>query len=574
MSEPQRLIVVGGVAGGASAAARARRLSEKDEIILFERGPEISYANCGLPYHIGGVIPERRRLLVQTAEGMRRRFRIDVRVQTEILRIDRQAKTVLAREAATGREYTERYDRLILSPGADPVRPPLAGIDSEKIFTLRTLADMDRILGALGHPPEAKVVIVGGGYIGLEMAEALRRRQASVVLVEMEPQVMSSLDPEMTTAIHEQLALHGVELKLRTRVTGFAENGGGLAVQMESGGTLECDFALLAMGVKPDVGLARAAGLELGPLGGIRVDAHLRSSDPDIWAVGDAAETEDWVTGRPALVPLAGPANRQGRLAADNAAGRDQAYRRTQGTAICKIFDVTAGSTGVNEKSLKKAGTPYEKIYVHPADHATYYPGAHALRLKLLFDPQQGRLLGAQAVGRAGVDKRLDVLAVALRARMTVFDLENLELAYAPPYGSAKDAVNYAGFVAANVLRGDVRICHVEDVLRRGPDTLLLDVRSRAEVKQAPVPGAVNIPIDHLRGRLEELPRDRDIQVICHVGMRAYLACRILSQHGFSCCNVSGGFRTYQDVAGIMAPREETEQEALEDTGEKQVVPE
>jgi len=551
MPERKRIVIVGGVAGGASAAARARRLSEEVEIILFERGEHISFANCGLPYHIGGTISERKRLLVQTPEGMRGRFAIDVRTRTEVIRIDRTRKLVVARNLATGTEQTESYDVLILSPGAEPIRPAIPGIGAKRIFTLRSLADMDAIKDLVDQEKPQQAAIIGGGYIGLEMAEALRQREVGVTLIEVANQVMSVADPEMVTTLHQQLRLHGIDLRLATSVTSFVEEGHLLHIRLSTGESLQCGLAVLATGVKPDVKLSSEAGLAIGQTGGILVDEHLRTSDPHIFAVGDAIEVTDLVSGLPTVIPLAGPANRQGRIAADNALGGNSIYKKTQGTAICKVFDLVFGMTGMSEKSLKQAGMAYEKVYVHPASHASYYPGAHPITLKLLFHPETGKVLGAQAVGADGVDKRIDVLAVAIRGGLSVFDLEEVELSYAPPYGSAKDPINYAGFVAANNLRGDVGLCHVGEILHPRTDQQLLDVRTPAEVEAGSIPGAINIPVDELRGHLYELPKDKELLVSCQVGLRGYLACRILKQNGFQCRNLSGGYKTYRDFMGI-----------------------
>lgn len=546
MSHPFRLVIVGGVAGGASAAARARRLSEHAEIILLERGPHVSFANCGLPYHIGGEIPERKALLVQTPERLNARFDLDVRVNTEALAIDRAAKTLRTRHTKTGAEKELPYDALILSPGAEPLRPALPGIEHPRVFTLRNLPDMDRILEACAGAKRA--VVVGAGYIGLEMAEALRHRGLEVDLVERQPSVLGLADPEMATPLHEELARHGVSLRLNATVAAFEEEATGLGVRLADGTRLEADFALLAIGVKPETQLAREAGLELGPKGGIAVDAQMRTSDPAIWAVGDAVETPDFVSGEPALIPLAGPANRQGRIAADAIFGRPSLYTATQGTAICKVFDRAFAMTGHSEKQLKARGVAYHRIYLHPANHATYYPGAQPLHLKLLFSPE-GRILGAQAVGGAGVDKRIDVLAVAQRTGLTVHDLEDLELCYAPPFGSAKDPVNMAGFVAGNFLKGDVAHWEPEE-LASAKDALLVDVRSPQEFAQGSIPGAINRDLDELRDWLEDLPQDRELLVFCQVGIRGYAACRLLTQRGFKARNLSGGYRRWQMAAG------------------------
>ena len=540
----KKIVIIGGVAGGASAAARARRLSEEAEIILLERGPYVSFANCGLPYHIGGEIADRDRLLVTTPEQLRKRFRIDVRTRNEVTAIQPAEKTVEIKNLETGKTYRESYDALILSPGAEPVRPPIPGIGSPKVLTLRNMEDMDRIIQALDGKPHATVI--GGGYIGLEMAEALRRRKIATTLIELAPQVMGPADPEMVSILHQELTINGVDLRLGISVTAFSETENGLKLTLSSGETLETGVAVLAIGVKPETALAKSAGLELGPRGGIKVNDRMETSDKNIYAVGDAVEVTDFITRQPALIPLAGPANRQGRIAADNIFGRDVRYKDTQGTAICKVFNLAIGMTGLSEKAAKRAGIAYEKVYVHPASHASYYPGAAALSIKMLFDPMSGKVLGAQAVGADGVDKRIDVFAVAIRAGLTVFDLEELELSYAPPFGSAKDPVNFAGFVAANALRGDVKLCRVEDLLKPQADQVLLDVRTPDEFSAGTVPGAKNIPVDELRVRFGELSKEKEYLVFCKVGLRGYLACRTLSQNGFKCRNLSGGYTTYQ----------------------------
>jgi rhodanese-related sulfurtransferase len=398
-------------------------------------------------------------------------------------------------------------------------------------------------------------VVVGGGYIGLEMAEALRNREVAVTLVELAPQVFAAADPEMVAPIHRQLKLHGVDLRLGTSVTAIREEAGRLSVQLSTGESVECGLVIMAVGVRPEAKLAKEAGLAIGEIGGIVVDEHMRTSDPHIWAVGDAVEVPHLVGGAPAVIPLAGPANRQGRVAADSIFGRPSVYRSSQGTAICKVFDLAIGMTGMSEKALRRSGRAYEKIYVHPASHAGYYPGASQLSLKLLFDPKTGAILGAQAVGADGVDKRIDVLAVALRAGLTVDDLKDMELSYAPPYGSAKDPINYAGFVASNVISGDMPVCHAEDMAAPRDNQMLLDVRTPAEVKAGTIPGARNIPVDDLRGRLGELPRDKEILAFCGVGLRGYLACRILSQHGLRCRNLTGGYKTYQAAIRTLPKR-------------------
>ncbi len=541
---PMRILIVGGVAGGASAAARARRLSETAEIVLFERGPHISFANCGLPYHIGGVIPERGKLLVQTPASLGQRFDLDVRVMTEVIAIDRAAKEVVARNLRTGKETRERYDALILSPGAEPIRPPLPGFDEPRVMGLRNLPDMDRILEAAAKAQLQRALVVGGGFIGIEVAEALRERGLRVTLVERETQVMAPVDPEMATPLHDELQRHGVDLRLGTAVNAF-RGGEHLEAELSDGTTLDVDFAVLAIGVRPEARLAREAGLELGARGGIRVDDHMRTSDLAIWAVGDAVEVTDFVTGDATLIPLAGPANRQGRIAAENILGRATRYAATQGTAIVKVFGLTLGATGLSEKALKRAGRPFQKVYLHPASHATYYPGAHAISLKLLFEPGTGKILGAQAVGADGVDKRIDLLAMALRAGMTVFDLEDQELCYAPPYGSAKDPINMAGFVAANVLRGDTALWEPEELPLK-VDQVLLDVRTLQEHQNGTIPGAAHLSVDEIRDREDELDPAKEYLVFCQVGLRGYLAARQLTLRGYRARNLSGGYRRWQ----------------------------
>jgi NADPH-dependent 2,4-dienoyl-CoA reductase/sulfur reductase-like enzyme/rhodanese-related sulfurtransferase len=541
-----KLLIVGGVAGGASAAARARRLSEDAEIVLFERGPDVSFANCGLPYYLGGEIIERDRLLIVTPERLRTRFKLDVRVRTSVEAIDRSGKKVRVRDLASGREYEESYDKLILAPGAAPLRPPLPGIDLPGIFTLRNLQDMDGIKARMDQGVR-QAVVVGAGFIGLELVENFVRRGIATTVIELQDQVLPPFDREMTTPIAQVLAGKGVTLLLGQSAEAFEQGRDGLTLRLKSGQALTAQLVVLGVGVRPENRLATLAGLEVGPRGGIRVNDHLQTSDPDIYAVGDATEVRDFVTGEPVQVPLAGPANRQGRMAADHIFGRDVHYRGTQGTAIVRVFDRTAALTGASERVLKKANRPYRKVYIHPAHHAGYYPGAEGMTLKLLFDPESGRVLGAQAVGGAGVDKRIDVVAVAIQVGMTVFDLEEMELAYSPQYGSAKDPINMAGFVASGLLRGDHPQVDVEAILASpaGARPFLLDVRTPQEFAGGHIPAAVNIPVDELRSRLGELPRERQIAVYCQVGQRGYLATRILLQEGFPAVNIGGGYRTY-----------------------------
>jgi NADPH-dependent 2,4-dienoyl-CoA reductase/sulfur reductase-like enzyme/rhodanese-related sulfurtransferase len=542
-----KLLIIGGVAGGASAAARARRLSEDSEIILFERGPDVSFANCGLPYYVGGEIANRGKLLVVTPERLRNRFKLDVRTRSSVEAIDRAAKKVRVRDLETGRAYDESYDKLILAPGAAPLRPPIPGIDLPGISTLRNLQDVDRIKQAVDAGAK-QAVVVGAGFIGLELVENFVRRGIATTVVELQDQVLPPFDKEMTTPIAEHLAAKGVDVLLGQSAVAFEKSADGLVVVLKSGQRLAAQLVVLGVGVRPENQLAVDAGLEVGPRGGIRVSEHLQTSDPDIYAVGDAIEVNDFVLGAPTQVPLAGPANRQGRIAADHLFGLGSRYRGTQGTAIVRVFDRTAAMTGASEKSLQRAKRAYRKIYIHPAHHAGYFPGAEAMSLKLLFDPGTGKILGAQAVGGAGVDKRIDVLAVAIQAGMTVFDLEEMELAYSPQYGSAKDPVNMAGFVAGGLLRGEHPQADLDTFLTASPDgrPFLLDVRSPQEYDGGHIPGAVNLPVDELRARLGELPRDRPIAAYCQVGQRGYLATRILLQNGFQAVNLGGGYKTYQ----------------------------
>lgn len=554
-----KLLIVGGVAGGASAAARARRLSESAEIVMFERGPDVSFANCGLPYYVGGIIPDRNKLLVTTAERLRQRFRLDVRTGALVEAIDRAQKTVTVRQLATGETYTESYDKLILAPGAAPIRPPLPGVDHPSILTLRNLQDVDRIKAAVDRGAQ-RVVMVGGGFIGLELVENFVHKGLASTIVEVNDQVMMPFDKELVAPLMASLVEHGVELVLKDLVTGFSTdsadtNHGALIVELRSGRRLPADLVILGVGVRPENQLAVAAGLDVGPRGGIRVNAQLQTSDPEIYAVGDAIEVSDVVIGQPTQVPLAGPANRQGRLAVDHAFGRSVRYRGTQGTAIIGLFGMTAALTGASEKVLKRQGIDYRVIYIHPAHHAGYYPGAEGMTLKVLFEPVQGKLLGAQGVGGAGVDKRIDILATAIFAGLTVYDLEELELAYAPQFGSAKDPINMAGFVAAGWLRGDhpqiswpqwESLC-ASEAAEPAPSQrpLLIDVRTPTEFAAGAIPGAVNIPVDELRDRLGEIPQDRRVVAYCQVGQRGYLATRILLQSGYQATNLSGGYKTY-----------------------------
>ena len=542
-----KLVIIGGVAGGATAAARARRLDEHVEIVLFERGEHISFANCGLPYYIGDVIKERDALFVTTAKKFTERYNIDIRSNTEVTGIDRRNKRVEVRDLRTGETYTETYDKIILSPGAEPFRPPLEGIGLENIFTLRNIPDTDRIKAYVDGNGVGSAVIVGGGYIGIEMAENLALRRVKTTIIEMLDQILTPLDREMAAIVETHLRENGIVCKLGTGVTAFSKNEQGIVVKTNAGHEIECDVVLLSAGVRPENQLARQAGLETGESGAIRVDATMRTSDPDIYAVGDAVEVRDFVTGIPVVTPLAGPANKQGRIAADNAMGRRSLFRGTLGTSVLKAFDLTIASTGANEKRLQASKIPFLKTYIHSASHATYYPGAKNITAKLIFSPGSGRILGAQIVGMDGVDKRIDVLATAIHGGMTVYDLEELELAYAPPYSSAKDPVNVVGFVAANILKGDVETIEWDELqdLDKERD-IVLDLRNEDELKKfGMIEGATHIPLQKLRSSLGELDPGKRYIPYCRQGMRSYLGYRILVQNGFRAKNLSGGYMTY-----------------------------
>ncbi|ENC6720465.1 FAD-dependent oxidoreductase [Vibrio harveyi] len=561
-----KIVIIGGVAGGASAAARARRLSEDAEIIMFERGPFVSFANCGLPYHIGGDIQERSKLLLQTPESFLARFNVDVRVMNEVVSINRQDKTVTVKNLLDGSEYQESYDFLLLSPGAGPVVPPIPGIDNPLTHSLRNIPDMDRIIKTIETNKVEHATVVGGGFIGLEMMEAFHQLGVKTTLVEMADQVMTPVDREMAGFAHAEIREKGVDLRLGVALSSveFVANQsvanieageddthqhlqGKLTLSLNNGDQLDTDILIMAIGVRPETKLAQEAGLQIGALGGIYTNEYMQTSDPSIYAVGDAVEEKDFVTGEQTLVPLAGPANRQGRMAADNMLGRQETYQGTQGTAICKIFDLAVASTGKNEKQLKRDNITYEKVYVHTASHASYYPGAETVSFKMLFDPATGKILGAQAVGKDGVDKRIDVMAVAQRAGMTVEQLQHLELTYAPPYGSAKDVINQAAFVANNIMKGDATAIHFDEIDNLSEDQVLLDVRNPGELESVGfIDGAINIPVDQLRQRMNELPKDKEIVIYCQVGLRGNVAYRQLVNSGFKARNLLGGYRTYK----------------------------
>ncbi|MCG6340713.1 FAD-dependent oxidoreductase [Vibrio fluvialis] len=560
-----KIVIIGGVAGGASAAARARRLSEDAQIIMFERGPFVSFANCGLPYHIGGDIKERANLLLQTPESFLARFNVDVRVMNEVVRINRADKTITVRNLLDQSEYEESYDFLLLSPGAGPIVPPIPGLDNPLTHSLRNIPDMDRILETIQMNQPDHATVIGGGFIGLEMMEAFHQLGIKTTLIEMADQVMTPIDREMAGFAHAEIRAKGIDLRLSVALQAVefkpatsmpsidsGENiehqhmSGELDLTLSNGETLTTDILIMAIGVRPETKLAAEAGLQIGALGGIYTNAHMQTSDPNIYAVGDAIEEKDFVTGQSTLVPLAGPANRQGRMAADNMLGRSETYQGTQGTAICKIFDLAVASTGKNEKQLKRAGIEYEKVYVHTASHASYYPGAEIVSFKMLFDPKSGKIFGAQAVGKDGIDKRIDVMAVAQRAGMTVEQLQHLELTYAPPYGSAKDVINQAAFVATNIMKGDAKAIHFDEIDSLTDEQVLLDVRNPGELQNVGyLPGAINIPVDQLRQRMNELPKDKEIIIYCQVGLRGNVAYRQLVNNGYKARNLLGGYRTY-----------------------------
>ncbi|SPF37619.1 FAD-dependent pyridine nucleotide-disulphide oxidoreductase [Syntrophobacter sp. SbD1] len=545
MTEGKRILIIGGVAGGASCAARARRLSEEARIVLFERGPFVSFANCGLPYYVGDVIAKEAALLVASPDLFRKRFNIDVRLNSEVISIDREQNEIEVEDLAGGNIYREKYDALVLSPGASPVRPPVPGVELPGIFTIRNIPDTRQLKEWITKSKARRAVVVGGGFIGLELTENLARLGLKVTIVEIQPQVMPLLDPEMVAPVHDELKRQGVSLRLEDAVTGFEMlPDGSICAQMRSGDSEEADLVVLGVGVRPETKLARDAGLEIGELGGIRVNDKMMTSDPAIWAVGDAVEVRDFVTGRWALMPLAGPANRQGRIAADVIIGRDRRFRGSQGTFVCGMFGLTIASTGPSEKTLRMSGLwdNYEKVYLFPAHHASYYPGGKPINLKLIFSKDIGQVVGAQAVGREGVDKRIDVISMAIQNNATVFDLEEAELCYAPQFGSAKDPVNLAGMIASNVIRGDARITQWEEL--ENSDAFILDVREPSEFAKGHVDNAANIPLNDLRSRMDELPKDREIWAYCLVGQRSYYAVRTLCQNQFDVKSLSGGYKT------------------------------
>lgn len=539
-----KIIVIGGVAGGASFVARMRRLDETAQIIIFEKGEYISFANCGLPYHIGEIIKDRDALLVSNSEQFSKRFRVDVRINSEVTAINTVKKTVTVKSG--NKSYEESYDYLVLSPGAKPVRPSIAGISSRHVYTLRTLPDMDHIKEKIDSGKIRKAAVIGGGFIGLEVTENLRHRGLEVTQIELMDQVFAPADREMVQIIHQHLRINGIRLLLENGAQSFTDREDGtLDITLNSGEILNVDMAILAIGVKPDTAFVQEAGIEVNERGAIIVDQHMRTNVKDIYAVGDAVEVTDLVSGQKVHIPLAGPANRQGRIAADNISGKETVYKNTQGTAICKIFDLTAAVSGINEKTAKRLGIGYLKSYTHSSSHAGYYPGSYPMSIKLLFTPDTGKLLGAQVIGKLGVDKRIDIFATAIRHGLTVQDLAELELSYAPPYGSVRDAVNIAGFVAENILNNMTKVIYPEDLERMRQNCTLLDVRTEAEHEQGAINGSLVIPLEQLRDRLDELDKDKPVLVYCQVGLRGYIAERILAQNGFEAYSLSGGYKTY-----------------------------
>ncbi len=545
-----KVVIVGGVAGGATAAARIRRLDEKAEILIFEKSGFISYANCGLPYYIGGVIEDKEELTLQTPASFWSRFRIQVKTNHEVTGILPEEKKVTVKNLSTGEEWKESYDKLVLSPGAKPTRPNLPGIDSEKIFTLRTVEDTFRIYEYVKMKEPRSAVIVGGGYIGVETAENLREKGLEVTIVQRPKQLMNTLDYDMASFVHSKVRQKGISLRLGAGVTGFEQTEGQIATLLASGERILADMVLLAIGVTPDSHLAKQAGLELGIKGSIVVNDRMETSAPDIYAVGDAIQVKHAVTGEDAVIALAGPANKQGRIAADNICGGDSHYQGSQGSSIIKIFDLTAAGTGLTEKAAAAAGIDYDSVVLSPSSHAGYYPGAKVMTMKVVYEKGSLRLLGAQIIGTEGVDKRLDVLATAIHAHIRADLLKDLDLAYAPPFSSAKDPVNMAGFMIENLSTGKVKQYHWEDVadLPRDGSVTLLDARTVREYEGGHIDGYINIPVDSLRERMGEIDPSKPVYVICQSGLRSYIACRILIQNGFDCYNFSGGYRFYASV--------------------------
>ncbi len=551
-----KILIIGGVAGGASAAARLRRLDEKAEIVLFERGHYISFANCGLPYYIGGQIKDKDALTLQTPESFKARFNIDVRIENEVIKINPENKSIVVSDLKTGSTYEECYDKLILAPGAEPLRPPIPGIESDRVFTLRNIPDTYRIKEFIEEKRPKSAIVVGGGYIGIEMAENMQEAGLEVTVVELMEHIIGPLDSDIAAEVRQHVESKGVHVLLETGVTAFEDTGSGLLVSLNNGEKRPSDMVILSVGVRPESGLAKAAGIELNPKGSIIVDEQMRTSVQDIYAVGDAVEIVNFVTGEKGFIPLAGPANKQGRIAADHICGIASRYNGTQGSSILKCFDMTVAATGINEKTAQAGGIDYEKIFTYSPSHASYYPEAVSMSIKLLFEKKTGKVLGAQLAGFDGVDKRCDVLATAIRAGMTVYDLTELELCYAPPYSSAKDPVNMAGYVAENILTGKVKIVHWHDLEKIDKENAtLLDVRTKMEYENGHIDGFINIPLDELREHLGDIAKEKTVYVTCQIGLRGYIASRILSQNGFDCFNLSGGYRLYKILFAKTMPK-------------------
>ena len=550
-----KILIVGGVAGGASAAARLRRLDETAEIIMFERGEYISFANCGLPYYIGGDITDKSALTLQTPQSFNARFNVDVRINSEVVSINKDEKTVTVKNKKTNQTYIENYDKLILSPGAEPIKPNIEGYDNKKVFTLRNIPDTYRIKDYIEQNKPKSAVVVGGGYIGIEMAENLHHAGLAVTIVEFADHVIAPLDFEMACDVHNHIRQKEVNLILNQAVKAIEDEENFLKITLGEG-EITADMVIMSVGVKPETSIAKNAGLDVNHRGAIIVDEYMKTSDDDIYAVGDAIQITDFVTGEKGFVPLAGPANKQGRIVADNICGIESKYEGTQGTGILKCFDLTVATTGITEKVAKELGLSYEKSYTYSASHASYYPGAVNMSVKIIFNNDNGKLLGAQVVGYEGVDKRLDVIATAIRANMTVYDLTKLELSYAPPFSSAKDPVNMAGFVAENILTKKTEVFHWDQVntLPRDGSAILLDIRTNMEYNNGHMDGFINIPVDELRIHLDELDKTKTVYVTCQVGLRGHVACRILTQNGFTCYNLSGGYRLWSSIYKSATP--------------------
>ncbi len=552
----KKILIIGGVAGGANVATRARRLNEDAEIIILERGPYLSFANCGLPYHIGGEIAERSKLVLQNPDSFKNRYNIQARINSEAISIDRANKTVSVKESS-GKTYQESYTHLVIATGAAPLKPPIPGIENAGHFSLRTMEDMDKIISWIKSNPVKNAVIVGGGYIGLELLEQLKHYKLKTSLIEGQPQVMGPLDSEMAALLHEEILAQGVTLYLGDTVKKFdqvssSETALASVVETASGIRVPADLVILGLGVKPETKLAEDCGLEIGARRGIRVNEYLQTTDPDIYAIGDVIEVKDFVTSEFSVIPLAGPANRQGRLVADNIFGEKQAYKGTLGTAVLRLFELVAACTGANEKTLKRLQIPYEAISLHPMSHASYYPGASATSIKLLFSPETGKILGAQAIGKENIDKRIDIIATAIKSGLTVDDLADLELCYAPPFGSAKDPVNIAGMAAQNIIRGLYKQITVGEFLNSNQDDFtVLDVRDTKEREAGFIPNSIHIQLNELRSNLQQLPKEKEIIVYCQSGQRSYYACRILSLNGFKCRNLSGAYKSWKQQQNL-----------------------